>query len=56
MEDLLGPAILAVNKCFVGLEGGLDNALARTRVGPGNSWWLSVVLERTVGGMDGGGD
>ena len=50
VERLLGPAIWAVGKCFVGnLEG--RNVLARTRVGPGSVWWLSVVLERKgVGG------
>lgn len=50
VESLLEPAILALIKCFVGgVEGRY--VLARTRVGPGNDWWLSVVLEmRVVGG------
>lgn len=46
VESLLGPAIRAVSKCFVG-EMEARNILAKTRVGPGNGWWLSVVLERT---------
>lgn len=51
MESLLGPAIAALNKCFV---GAVDerNFIAKTRVGPGSDWWLSVVLETRVGGSD----
>lgn len=50
MESLLGPAMWAVSKCFVGEVEG-RNVLAKTRVGPGNQWWLNVVLERTgIGG------
>ena len=50
MESLLGPAIGAVSKCFVGEVEG-KNFLAKTKVGPGNGWWLSVVLETRVGGI-----
>ena len=49
VDGLLGPAIGAVSKCFVGEVEG-RNFLAKTRVGPGNEWWLSVVLETRVGG------
>ena len=52
VDSLLRPVILAVNKCFVGaVEDGND--VAATKVGPGNDWRLSVVLEaRWVGGND----
>ena len=51
MESLLGPAIAALNKCFVGAVYD-GNFIAKTRVGPGSDWWLSVVLETRVGGSD----
>ena len=52
VESLLGPAILALNKCFVGEVMG-SNILAKTKVGPGNDWWLSVILERkAIAGND----
>lgn len=51
VESLLGPAVWAVGKCFVGSSEGRNVFTARTRVGPGSVWWLSLVLERTrVGG------
>lgn len=44
VESLLGPAIWALNKCFVGdVEGRY--MLAKTRVGPKKDWLLSVVLD-----------
>ena len=49
VESLLGPAIAALNKCFV---GAVDEGycLAKTIVGPGREWWLSVVLRSMVDG------
>ncbi|CAD6591629.1 MAG: hypothetical protein ASARMPREDX12_005283 [Alectoria sarmentosa] len=52
IETLLGPAIWALGKCFVGVVEG-RNRLAKTRIGPRKDWWLSIVLEATgvvVGG------
>ncbi|CAF9904031.1 MAG: hypothetical protein ALECFALPRED_004810 [Alectoria fallacina] len=51
IETLLGPAIWALGKCFVGdVEG--RNRFAKTRIGPKKGWWLEIVLEVTgvVGG------
>lgn len=49
VEILLGSAIMALSKCFIGnMEG--TNVLATTRMGPGSDWWLSVFLERRVVG------
>lgn len=51
IEAVLGPAIWALGKCFLGdVEG--RNRLAKTRIGPRRDWWLSIVLEATgaVGG------
>lgn len=50
VESLLGPAIAALNKCFVGTVGGQQNVVARTKVGPSNDWVLSVILRIRVGG------
>ena len=44
VEALLGPAIWAIGKCFVGDDEGM-NRLAKTKVGPRKDWWLSVVLD-----------
>lgn len=52
VESLLGPAIWAVSKCFVGNMGGRNN-LARTKVGPSKTWCLSVGLERQGEGSNG---
>lgn len=46
LDTLLGPAIWAVGKCFVGEVEG-RNRLAKTKVGPRKEWLLSVVLETT---------
>lgn len=52
IEALLGPAIWALGKCFVGgLEG--RNRLAKTRIGAKKDWLLTIVLELTgVGAND----
>ena len=54
VESLLGPAILALNKCFVGpAAGGVQNVVGSTNVGPSNDWVLSVILRvRVVGEND----
>lgn len=49
MEALLGPAIWALGKCFVGEVEGRYR-LAKTRIGPRKDWLLSVVLEPMGGG------
>ncbi|KAL9069610.1 MAG: hypothetical protein Q9161_005409 [Pseudevernia consocians] len=51
IEAVLGSAIWALGKCFVGEVEG-RNRLAKTKIGPGRDWWLSIVLEATgaVGG------
>ena len=51
MESLLGPAIAALNKCFVGAVDQ-SKSIAKTRVGPRSDWWLSVDLGTRVGGSD----
>lgn len=44
IESLLGPAIWALGKCFLGDVEGM-NKLAKTRIGPNADWWLNVELE-----------
>ena len=51
VESLLGPAIAALNRCFVGAVYE-SNSIAKTRVGLGSDWWLSVVLGTRVGDSD----
>lgn len=46
IDTLLGPAVWALGKCFLGEAEG-RNQLAKTRIGPRKNWWLSVVLETT---------
>ena len=54
MESLLGPAISALSKCFVGYDGPGQIVEGRTQVGPSKDWSLSVILRmRPVGGDDG---
>ena len=45
---LLGPALWAMDKCFVGVGDEGRNRMAKTRVGPKRDWVLSLVRE-TVG-------
>lgn len=44
IQTLLGPAVWALGKCFVGEVEGI-NLFAKTRVGPRKDWLLSIVLE-----------
>lgn len=52
VEDLLGPAIRVLSKCFLGSVEG-RNVLGKVRVGLGKDWWLSVVLQATGVGVNG---
>ena len=52
VEDLLGPAIRVLSKCFLGSAEG-RNVLGKVRVGLGKDWWLSVVLQATRVGVNG---
>ena len=53
IESLLGLAILVLNKCFVSTAVGERNIAGSVKIGPGNDWWLSVILRiRAVGGND----
>lgn len=52
VDSLVSPAIHALNKCFVGSVEQM-NVLAKTKVGLGNDWTLTVGLEkRRVRGND----
>ena len=44
IQTLLGPAVWALGKCFVG-EVESRYLLAKTRVGPRKDWFVSIVLE-----------
>lgn len=44
IEAILGPAIWALGKCFVGEDEG-KNRLAKTRIGAKKDLILSIVLE-----------